>query len=202
MSQIALPLPSGAGSQPTRILVGADNADVIEAFAHASAWPFRTAVLTGPVRSGKSLLAHWFTESGAGESIDDADSLDETSLFHHWNRAQENGTALLLVAQSGWQITLPDLASRIGAAFHLEIGAPDDAVLTELITLHAEQRGLSLGPEAAAYLVPRCNRSHRGVEQLVMTIDRISMERKAPPTLAIWREALEDISGATQPRLL
>lgn len=41
-----------------------------------------------------------------------------------------------------------------------------------------------------------------GVEQLVATIDRLSLERKQPPGLSIWRDALEEISGESQPRLL
>lgn len=205
MSQIALPLATGAGSGPARIVAGNANAAVIEAFASAASWPFRTAVLAGPPRSGKSLLAEWFQTSGYGEAIDDADTIDETELFHRWNRAQEGTTPLLLVCaagEAGWQIALPDLASRLGAALHLEISAPDDAMLGELIALHAEQRGLILGEDAAAYLVPRCERSHMGVERLVATIDRLSMERKQAPTLAIWRDALEVLMGAKQPRLL
>ena len=75
-------------------------------------------------------------------------------------------------------------------------------MLAELIALHAESRGLVLDDSAIAYLVPRCQRSHMGVEQLVATIDRLSLERKQPPTLAIWRDALEAISGESQPRLL
>ena len=82
-------------------------------------------------------------------------------------------------AEGAWHIALPDLASRIGAALHLEIGAPDDAMLAELIALHAEMRGLVLDDAAAAYLVPRCERSHLGVERLVAEIDRLSLERKA-----------------------
>jgi hypothetical protein len=39
-------------------------------------------------------------------------------------------------------------------------------------------------------------------EALVAAIDRISMERKAPPTLSIWRDALEELTGERQPRLL
>lgn len=173
--------------------------------ADPSAWPFRTAVLFGPPRSGKSLIARWFADGGRGEVVDDADRMDETALFHRWNRAQESGTSLLLVsngAEEAWHIALPDLASRIGAALHLEIGAPDDAMLAELIALHAEMRGLVLGEEAAAYLVPRCERSHLGVERLVAEIDRLSLERKAPATMAIWRDALEALGGACQPRLL
>lgn len=202
MSQIALPLAGGAG--PSRIVAGNANSAVIEAFANPAAWPFRTAVLSGPPRAGKSLLARWFGESAKGAVVDDADTIDETELFHHWNRAQESGTALLLVSnatEGAWKIALPDLASRVGAALHLEIGAPDDAMLAELIALHAEMRGLVLDDSAAAYLVPRCERSHLGVERLVSEIDRLSLERKVPPSMAIWREALEVVSGPQQPRL-
>ena len=77
--------------------MGSANAPVFEALAMPGSWPFRTAVLTGPPRSGKSLIARWFAEQGGGDAIDDADQLDETELFHRWNRAQESATPLLLV---------------------------------------------------------------------------------------------------------
>jgi hypothetical protein len=204
MSQIVLPLKVGADG-PSRIVVGNANQAAIEALAVAAGWPFRTAILIGPPRCGKSLIAQWFIASGGGEAIDDADAMDETELFHRWNRAQESGTPLLLIAGSGvgeWQVTLPDLASRLGAALHVEIGAPDDAMLAELILFHAEQRGLALGPDAASYLVPRAERSHLGIERLVAVIDRISLERKAPPTQGIWRDALDEVLGPSEPRLL
>jgi hypothetical protein len=206
MKQIALPLSPAAGSvSAPRIIVGGANASAVEALQAPQSWPFRTAVLTGPARSGKSLLARWFVQSGLGAAIDDADAMDEDALFHRWNRAQEERQALLIVSNAsddGWNIALPDLASRLGAAMRLEIGPPDDAMLADLIALHAEMRGLALDETATAYLVGRCVRSHLGVEQLVGAIDRISLERKQAPGLAIWREALEEIAGPDQPRLL
>ena len=204
MTQIVLPLAAGQ-DRLLQLAVGADNQAVIDALQVCRSWPFRTAVLSGPPRSGKSLIAQLFARSGAGEAIDDADLLDETALFHRWNRAQETGTPLLLVRASSegdWAIALPDLASRIGAALALTIGTPDDAQLRDLITAHAQQRGLALGPDAAEYLVPRCERSHLGVERLVEAIDRLSLERKVAPTLGIWREALEVLHGPAEPRLL
>lgn len=204
MTQIALPL-SAPGAGQGRIITGSDNAAAIEAMDRAATWPFRTALLQGPPRSGKSLLARWFAESGRGEAIDDAEALDEDVLFHRWNAAQERQVPLLIVANhvpGAWRIALPDLKSRLGAALALEIGAPDDAMLAALIALHAEQRGFALDESAAAYLVPRCVRSHLGAEQLVAAIDRLSLERKQPPTMGIWRDALEVIAGETQPRLL
>ena len=201
MSQILLPL-SPASSGPPRIVVGNANAHVAEALAAPETWPFRTAVLLGPPRSGKSLLARWFAENG-GESIDDAHRLDETELFHGWNRAQEAGTPLLIVGgEPPWQIALPDLRSRLGAALQLEIGAPDDTMAEDLLHAFAEQRGLALGAEAAAYLVPRAGRSFADLDKLVAAIDRISLERKVPATHSIWRAALEAVHGPEEPRLL
>ncbi len=201
MRQIPLPLASGEAA-PARIVVGNANLAALDAFARTVDWPFRTAVLTGPARAGKSLLARWFASGGMGEAIDDSDRIDETALFHRWNRAQETGTALLLVAGEGWRIGLPDLASRLSAALHLEIGAPDDAMLAELIARHAEQLRLALPPDAGGYLVPRIERSHLGAERIVAAIDRLSMERKCAPGLAVWRDALDEVVGASQPRLL
>ncbi|MDE8653247.1 ATPase [Novosphingobium album (ex Liu et al. 2023)] len=194
MKQIALPLTPAAGS-PSRIVVGNANAAVLDAFAGAASWPFRTAILTGPPRSGKSLLARWFVESGAGDALDNADSMDEAEVFHRWNRAQESGRPLLIVSnagEGGWNVTLPDLASRLGAALPLAIGEPDDDMMAELIALHAQMRGLVLDDSATAYLVPRCERSHLGAERLVAAIDRLSLERKQAPTMAIWRDALAE----------
>ena len=202
MRQIALPLRAGPDEGAARIVVGSANAGVVEALGRPESWPFGTAVLAGPPRSGKSLLARWFAGQGKGEAIDDADKLDETELFHRWNRAQERGTPLLLIVRGqSWEIALPDLRSRVGAALHLVIGVPDDAMVSALIEAHAEQRGLALGEGAVAYLTSRVERSFAGIERLVAAIDRISLERKQAATMAVWRDALEAVQGAAQPRL-
>ena len=202
-SQIALPLiPAGAG-EPSSIVIGSGNRAVAEALAAPASWPFRTAILHGPPRAGKSLFARWFAAQQAGEAIDDAETLDETAIFHRWNRAQESGIPLLLVVgDGGWDIALPDLRSRMGAALQLEIGPPDDALATDLMLSHAAQRGLALGEGAPAYLVPRMERSYAAIEKIVGEIDRLSLERQVPATLSVWRDALEAVQGPDQGRLL
>lgn len=176
--------------------MGTTNAHIIDAFRSTGQWPYRTAILSGPPRSGKSLLARWFEQSGLGEAIDDAQAVDEAALFHRWNSAQERKVPLLLVTgNADWSVTLPDLRSRLAAALHLETGPPDDAMLADLIAVHAEMRGFALDENAAAYLVPRSERSHMAIERLIAAIDRLSLERKQPPTLAIWRDALAELNG-------
>lgn len=217
-SQIALPLAAHAPSAAQRIVVGNANAQVIEALQHPERWPFHVAVLTGPPRSGKSLLGRWAQGLHGAERlhvIDDAEQVDETALFHRWNAVQQGGTnddgALLLIANVdpdthpdgvGWRIALPDLASRIGGSLQLAIGAPDDAMAGDLILAHGEHRGLTLPDGAADYLVPRTTRSFAAIEALVATIDRISLERQTPATMSVWRAALDALHGPQQQRLL
>ena len=203
MAQFALPLTIGGDS--ARIVVGPSNQGVIDAFRRTDDWPFRTAILAGPPRSVKSLLARWFAGSGAGEALDDADRRAEDEVFHSWNRAQASRTPLLLVNSrppGEWRVALPDLASRLGAALLLEIGPPDDALLADLIAEHAARRGLALGDGAAAWLLPRIERSHAAVEALVAEIDRLSLERKSPVTISLLRDALSPAGTERQPRLL
>ncbi|MDC0886346.1 ATPase [Altererythrobacter sp.] len=203
MSQIALPLSQGLPADPANIVVGNANAAVVEALSDPTGWPYGTAILIGPSRSGKSLLGRWFEGSGKGSVIDGADAMDETALFHCWNRAQEHGEALLLIADGdGWGIALPDLRSRLEAALHLAIGTPDDAMLGDLIQSHASRRGLALGEGALTYLVPRATRSFAEIEKLVAMMDRLTLERKTAATLGIWRDALEAVQGPEQARLL
>ena len=204
-SQIALPLSLEGKGAPERIVVGEANAHAVEALRDPERWPFGVAVLTGPARSGKSLLGKWAAGQGI-EVIDGADAMEENALFHRWNAVQEGGSKaggkLLLIADGQpWDIELPDLRSRLGGSLQLEIGDPDDVMAAELLEAMAAQRGLSLAVGAADYLVPRAARSFEALERLVATIDRISLERQVPATMSVWRAALEALDGPEQKRL-
>lgn len=203
MAQLALPLTAD-GMSPGRIVLGPANEGAAKALAEPAAWPFRTAVLTGPPRSGKTLFARWFAAANpAAQVLDGADALPEAEVFHAWNRAQEGGAPLLLIAGClEWEVELPDLRSRLGAALHLAIGAPDDVLLASLLRAHAEARRLVLDEAAATYLVPRIERSFAAAEWIVAEIDRLSLERKVAPTRSIWRDALEAVGGPSQGELL
>jgi hypothetical protein len=201
MEQIAFPLTAGTG--PDSIVLGRANTHVADALRAPDSWPYRTAVLTGPPRSGKSLFARWFAQSGAGDALDDAQAMAEDAVFHRWNRAQEEGRALLIIGgEPPWDIALPDLQSRLGGSLQLNIGLPDDDMARDLLFSLAEERGLSLRADAADYVIPRASRSQADLEKLVETIDRLSLERKAPPHQGIWRAALQAIHGPDEPTLL
>lgn len=207
MRQIALPL-SAASDSPSRIVVGSANIEAVDALLNPKTWPFHTAILSGPPRSGKSLIARWFRETGAGVAVDDAPSMDEDALFHLWNRTQESGRPLLLISdhrfvpgpaihgeKSRWRVKLPDLSSRLASALNLEIVSPDEEMMADLIEMHAELRGLGLDHAGTQYLAVRAVRTHVAAEELVTVIDRLSLERKQAPTMTIWRDALIETNG-------
>jgi hypothetical protein len=205
-SQIALPLEPGTAGEAQRIVVGNANLAVIEALQAPETWPFHAAVITGPLRSGKSLLGRWAARQGI-EVIDGADNLAEDEVFHRWNAVQRGGSRagqpLLLIADATpWEVKLPDLRSRLGGSLQLAIGEPDDAMAAQLIEAHAQARSLSLADGAADYLVPRTRRSFVDIEALVAAIDRISLERQVPATMSVWRAALEALHGPPQAKLL
>jgi hypothetical protein len=205
-SQIALPLIPGGNQAARRIVLGNANRHVIDALQSPAGWPFHAAVLTGPRRSGKSLIGRWAEAQGIAV-IDGADALPEDAVFHRWNAVQQGGPKagqpLLLIAdKTPWDIALPDLRSRLGGSLQLAIGDPDDAMAAQLIDAHAAARGLTLAEGAADYLVPRTRRSFAGLEALVAAIDRISLERQAPATMSVWRAALEALHGPEQKKLL
>ena len=204
--QIALPLDwSAGGANDGPLIVGASNADAVRYLRHVATWPVRTAVLTGPRGSGRSLMGRLFAAETGGRVIDGPASVSEEEIFHAWNAAQSSGTPLLIIADAPpaeWNIALPDLRSRLGAALHLTIAVPDDEMVAALIEAHSEARGLVLGDGALTYLVPRLERSFAGIEAVVAAIDRLSLERMVPPTQSVWRDALEAVQGAEQPRLL
>jgi chromosomal replication initiation ATPase DnaA len=190
-SQIALPLSPVSGA--ANIVVGPSLQPVIDGLMAAQEWPYRSCILSGPARSGKSLLARWFVASDLGDALDGADRLPEDDVFHAWNRAQASGRPLLLINDAGpgqWRVTLPDLGSRLGGSMALTIPAPDEELLVQLLEEHAARRGLALGDGVLAFLLPRIERTHAAAEAMVETIDRLSLERKAAPTISLVRDAL------------
>ena len=98
MSQIALPLDWPAGAQESDYVVSEANQPLIRHLDHWSLWPVMATIITGPRKSGRSLLGRIFAAKAGGELIDNAERHDEESVFHAWNRAQGRRRPLILIA--------------------------------------------------------------------------------------------------------
>ena len=203
MTQIALPLGWPADPRDDAFLVTPSNAHAVQTLEHTATWPVRTAILTGPRKSGRSLLARIFAAKSGGTIIDDAERVPETQLFHAWNRAQEEQTPLLIVADAAppeWKVKLPDLRSRLAASPIATIGAPDDELMRLLLGHLFERRSLDARPDLIDWLASRIERSHIAVTRTVDALDQEAMERRKRLSIALARTTLTEAGLIVRPQ--
>lgn len=138
-------------------------------------------------------MARYFAAQFGGTVIDDADASGAETLFNAWNRAQENNVPLLLVSRwrpVDWNISLPDLRSRLAAAMLLEIAAPDDELIEQLIQKHLADRGAAIGIDALSYVKRRVERSHAGAEAFARAANAMALAENAPINLMLVKRVL------------
>ena len=191
--QIALPLdwPQSAGE--SRLILSEANSEAFEHFRRWSLWPVKATILTGPRRSGRSLLARSFVERVGGRLFDDAQMREEEELFHAWNQAQETGRPLVVVADQApphWAVQLPDLRTRLAVTPVATINLPDDALFTGLIALFFADRGLHIPGDALRFMADRLQRDYFTAERAVEAVDRYALSERARLSLPTIRRAL------------
>ena len=195
MAQIALPLDWPVADADEDFLISDANRTAFEHLKRWSLWPVMATILTGPRKSGRSLLGRIFARKTGGRLFDNAEAQEEESLFHAWNEAQESRRPLLIIADApppSWHVRLPDLRSRLAASPHVEIGRPDDALIANLIVKRLGDRGIAATPDIADYVVPRIERSYIAVQQAVDALDRAALSHHRRMTVAMARRALAE----------
>jgi hypothetical protein len=193
VGQIALPLAWPVADAEEDFLISESNRVAFDHFKRWSVWPVMATLLTGPRKSGRSLLGRIFVRKTGGRLFDNAEEHDEEALFHAWNQAQETRRPLLMIADAPppfWRIELPDLRSRLAATPHVAIADPDDRLLGDLIVKLLGDRGIALPPDLPAFLVPRIERSHVAVQQVVEALDRAALSHHRRMTVAMAKRAL------------
>jgi len=193
MNQTALPLEWPADPRDDDFLVTASNMRAAHMLEHWGAWPVRTAILAGPRKSGRSLLARIFAAKSGGALIDDAEQRPEAELFHAWNRAQAERRPLVIVADAPppeWAIRLPDLRSRLGASPIALIEAPDDALMRALLRRQFLRRGLDARDDLVEWLAARVERSHIAIMRTVDALDQDVLERRKRLSIPLARTVL------------
>lgn len=185
MSQLRLPLGLPDACE-TEFLVGESNARAVHQLEHWATWPVMSALLTGPRKSGRSLLARVFAAKSGGRIFDDADRAREADVFHAWNQAQQERRPLLIVAEAAppaWEVKLPDLRSRLAASPLLEIGPPDDLLMPQLIEHAFERHLLHARPDLVAWLAKRIERSHVAILRVADALESEAGDRLSIPAV-------------------
>ncbi len=193
MNQIALPFDWPAAENSDSFIVTAANRVAVDGVDAPARWPVRAAILTGPRKSGRSLLGRIFAAKTGGTLIDDGEQHREADVFHLWNLAQEERRPLLIVALSAppvWKVRLPDLASRFSATPIFTIGEPDDILCRMLLEKQFTQRGLQVSAETVSYIVSRMERTYLALMRIVDALDDVALSRRRAVTVKLAREVL------------
>ena len=176
-------------------------------------WPDETGkvmALCGPAGCGKSHLARLWAErvgalplvgaeahladplelEGRPVLLDIAQDADDETLFHLINLAQVDGGALLLVSRPSprrWQVSVPDLRSRLDALRVVAMDEPDDTVLAAILRARFAERSITPGDDVIEYLVRRIDRSAAAA---ALVVDRLDALHK-PVTRPLARQVLD-----------
>jgi chromosomal replication initiation ATPase DnaA len=218
--QLGLALPSRTALGRDDFFVAPSNAIAAAMIDGWQGWAGHKLALTGPAGSGKTHLTHvWAAMSGAriinAADLPDADipqlaqgcvavedvpaiagdAAAETALFHLHNLVLAEGHSLLMTGTppvAGWNLTLPDLTSRMGAAGSAALDLPDDMLLTAVLAKLLADRQLTPKPDLIPYLLPRMDRSFAAAGDLVAALDAASLAQKKPVTRALAAQVLDN----------
>jgi chromosomal replication initiation ATPase DnaA len=178
----------------------------------------RGGVIVGSRGSGKTHLscawsermggAYYFSGEGFGAlSVSEVtcidrpvviDSLriweDEEHFLHQYNVLMERSVPLLMTSCESpamWQVSLPDLRSRMMLLRVGLIRDPDEELLKILLERHLSERGLSLSPKMLEYVVRRVEKRYDVAREVSERIDRRSMERSEGVSFELLKEVLK-----------
>ena len=218
--QLSLGLPVETALGRADFLISPANALALAAIEDQGGLPQGRLVLTGPRGAGKTHLVHiWCAAMGARRldaarlgddiapflrqgatmalAIDDADAIagteGEEALFHLLNHQAASGGQLLLTARApvrDWGLALPDLQSRLQAAAHVALKAPDEALLAAVLVKLFNDRQLRVQPDLIDYLLSRMERSLAAAGAVVAALDSAALSQKRPVTRALATEVL------------
>jgi chromosomal replication initiation ATPase DnaA len=199
--QLPLALPYAPSLGREDFMVSGSNSAALRLIESWPDWPSPVALLTGPSGSGKTHLVHiWAARAGAeiieaaalrleyipqlgtagALAVEDVEpaAVPEEPLFHLFNSVREHGGSLLVTSQAHpeeWNVVLPDLRSRLRLATPLTLGAPEDALLRQVLVKLFADRQLLVDKPVIDYLIARMERSLRAAVRLVDALDRASL---------------------------
>ncbi|MEO9518085.1 MAG: DnaA/Hda family protein [Paracoccaceae bacterium] len=218
-AQLGLNLPARTALGRDDFMIAPSNAIAVAMIDASADWPQGKFVLSGPRGAGKTHLAQvWANSSGA--RIVAAKDLNETdvqsltpaplvvedipdiarnepaqkALFHIHNMMLAARQPLLLTgtqAPNFWNMSLPDLQSRIDAAGHAQIELPDDVLLAAVLAKLFNDRHLMPRPDVIPYLVKRIERSFAAAGDVVQVLDVESLAQKKPMTRHFAQQVLD-----------
>jgi chromosomal replication initiation ATPase DnaA len=215
MTQLVLPLETRSAQGRADFIVAPGNEQAVAFIDAFPNWPAPAVALHGPPASGKSHLAAVWADKASARIIDAADlgadlpqgalvvenvasGVPEAPLF----ALLERGAPLLLTSQlrpaewpQAFQLSLPDLASRLRALLAFALWAPDDALLMGLAVKLFADRQLQVPESVVAHMIRSLDRSPEAIRDFVAQADTVALAEKRPINLSLIKELLAGPPG-------
>lgn len=121
----------------------------------------------------------------------------QTKLFNLYNQVLENKKKLIIashVLPQNLDIELLDLKSRLQAMLLLTLEELTDDEKIKALQMRAHNRGLHLSDEVAQFLMHRAPRDMAKLMDLVLQLDRLSLQEKRRLTIPLAKEILDKTS--------
>jgi chromosomal replication initiation ATPase DnaA len=216
--QLALALGHATSFARDDFLQGPSNAGALALIDRWPDWPSLNLLLVGSQGAGKTHLASiWAADAGArvlsAHMLDDVSvptalatgalviediapgEFEERALFHVLNLARAEQAFVLLTARSaptGWNLAIPDLASRLREIPTATLAPPDDALLRAVLVKLFADRQLAVDENLIGYVAARIERSFAAAQAIVVELDREALRQQRPVTRALASELLRD----------
>ena len=131
--------------------------------------------------------------------LEDIDvNLSEANLLHLFNFLLENNSKIMITSKipiKKLSIKLADLKSRLLSLSQVNLGLPDDTLLSRVIIKRFSDKGVKIDMEVVNYLLRRMDRSFLSANNLVAKIDFASIQSSRKITIPFVRELLSTKSN-------
>jgi chromosomal replication initiation ATPase DnaA len=218
--QLTFDMPAHTAMGRADFMEAPCNAAALAAIEDDAIWPTGKLALVGPEGSGKTHLVSIWCDSSGGDTVEgraltlevlptlgnaiaveNADQLlahpqAQEALFHLHNHLHNQGGKLLVTGRTPparWAFSLPDLASRLSIFQTVELGPPDDHVLSAILGKLLTDRQI-LPPETLIpFLVRRMDRSFAAARRLVAELDHRALSEGRPVSRTLAAEVLDSL---------
>jgi len=209
MSQLPLPLTLPARFSADNFFVSECNTEAYEILLNKKNWQQHALYLYGEKGSGKSHLAHiWSQKEKAlfipshnispekvnkNSVVEDIEFCSEEELLHLFNHCRDIGVKLLMTSSLlpvELPFRLPDLTSRLRACQITTINPPDDLVIANVMRKLFSDRQLLIDDEVINYISARVERTLENVKGMVDKIDGSALAQQKNITIPFVKKLL------------
>ena len=122
------------------------------------------------------------------------DSIWQESLFHFYNRLQEQARYLLIAAKNSpnqLNFSLPDLISRLASGVLFQVRELNDEQRLLALQQRAHLRGLEVSLEVGQFLLLRLPRDSQALFSALVQLDKASLSLKRKLTIPLVKNILK-----------